>query len=122
MRRSASSGASASIAPGQMSMASGVPTMRVSSGTPAPGCSALDRHLAGSLQVGVVVDLDPLDVADRRRADSAAAVRELLEAVFVVVLGVAAPRRLERFGQRLGCLGLDQREPDVLALRRPGIE
>ena len=77
-------------APGPMSIASGVPTMRVSSGTRPPG-PARGR---------VVVDLDPLDDADRRDADAAAAVGELLEAVLVVELRVAPPGRLERVGQR----------------------
>src|SRR3954465_3980947 len=169
MRRSASSGARASIAPGQMSIARGVPTMRVSSGTVPPGAgrrarasraavhlrlkarasrgvlhlrvkarktrkvqrsrpggwlasSASNRDLARSLQVGVVVDLDPLDVTDRRRSHAAAAVGELLEAVLVVELGVAPPGGLERVGERRGGLGLDQRQADVLALRGRRVE
>ena len=48
----------------------------------------------------MVVDLDPLDGADRRDADAAAAVGVLLEAVLVVELRVAPPGRLERVGQR----------------------
>src|SRR3954469_1611277 len=129
MRRSASSGARASIAPGQMSIARGVPTMRVSSGTVPPqrardgyARSASDRDLTCPLQIGVVVDLDPLDVADRRGAHAAAAVGELLEAVLVVELRVALPGRLERAGEVAGRFGLDQREADVLALRGGRIE
>src|SRR3954467_1522325 len=128
MRRSASRGARASIAPGQMSIARGVPTMRVSSGTMPPrgrpggrSGSASNRALPGALQVRVVVDLHPLDLADRRSAHAAAAVGELLEAVLVVELGVAPPGGFEGIGQALGRLGLDQREAYVLALRGGGI-
>ena len=62
----------------------------------------------------MVVHLDPVHRADRRRPDGAAAIHELLEAVLVVELRVALPGGLERLGQRLGRRRLDQREPDVL--------
>src|SRR3954447_10446133 len=142
-------GASAATAPGQMSIARGVPTIRVRSGTrspwgrrsrPAPGGgggrsrpsrsrrrwrrrrrsrgnrSAPGGHLSRLLEVGVVVDLDPLDAADRGHADAAAAVGELLEAILVVELRVALPGRLERLGELLRGPGVDQRQADVLAL------
>src|SRR4051812_12972131 len=108
MRRSRRCGASAAIAPGQMSIARGVPTIRVRSGTRAPwgrlrrsrgaGCgrsSAPGSHLPRLREVGVVVDLDPLDAADRGHAHPATSVGELLEAVLVVELRVALPGRLE---------------------------
>ena len=79
IRRSARSGASCATAPGPMSTDSGAPIMRVSSGKRSP---ARGRGR-------VVVDLDPLDLADRRDADVAAAVGVLLEAVLVVELRVA---------------------------------
>src|SRR5262249_50273008 len=65
-------------------------------------------------EVVVVVDLAPVDRADRGRADRAAAVHELLEAVLVIELGIALPGGLERLRQTLRRRGLDQREPDVL--------
>ena len=61
--------------------------------------SAAARDLPRAGEVGVVVDLDPVDAADRRDADAPAAVGELLEAVLVVEPRVALPGGLERVGQ-----------------------
>ena len=91
IRRSASSGARPATAPGPMSMASG------RADHPAQQRHATSR---ARVEVGVVVDLDPLEAADRRDADPPAAVGVLLEAVLVVELRVAPPGRLERVGQR----------------------
>src|SRR3954451_21519250 len=98
MRRSARCGAREAIAPGQMSIARGVPTIRVSSGTRPPGGrgarpggragSAPRRDLPRLLEVPVVVDFDPRDGPDRRDANVPASVGVLLEAVLVVELRV----------------------------------
>src|SRR4051794_27287279 len=164
MRRSARCGAREAIAPGQMSIARGVPTIRVSSRTrPPPGGggggspvvpgagspavsgtgspavsgagspvvpalaggrsgSAPGRDLPRLLEVPVVVDLDPLDGADRRDADAPATVGVLLEAVLVVELRVASPYRLEGVGELVRGRRLDQREADVLARRGRVVE
>ena len=57
----------------------------------------------------MVVDLYPVDRADGRDPDHAAAVGELLEAVFVVQRGIPAPGRLEGGRQRRRGLRADQR-------------
>ena len=69
----------------------------------------------------MVVDLDPLDVADGGHVDREAAVDELLVAVLVVEVGVALEGGLQRVGELVGGLGLDEGDADVLAgARRPG--
>jgi hypothetical protein len=60
--------------------------------------SAAARELPGPFQVGLVVHLYPFEIADRRNADAAAAVGELLEPVLVVERWVTAPGRLQRIG------------------------
>ena len=74
--------------------------------------------LPRAVQVRLVVHFDPVDASDRRGAHFAAAVDELLEPVLVVKGRVAAPRRLERVGQRLGRLRAEVCHPDVLAVGR----
>ena len=91
IRRSASSGASWATAPGPMS------TRQRRPDHPGQQRQATSRARARSR---VVVDLGPLDRADRRDADVAAAVGVLLEAVLVVELRVALERRLQRVGER----------------------
>jgi hypothetical protein len=82
------------------------------------GASRCDRPCAG--EVLVVVDLDPGDIADGRDVHLAPGVDQLLEAVLVVQVGVAAPRGLER-GRERSCRGrLDQRDADVLGIRLRG--
>ena len=80
-RRAAARGRA--TAPGPMSMVSGAPTI-----------AAQQRHATSRARARsrVVVDLDPLDRADRRDADAPAAVGVLLEAVLVVELRVALAR------------------------------
>jgi hypothetical protein len=65
----------------------------------------------------VRVHLDPVHRSDRRRADVAAALRELLKAVLVVERGIPLPGRLERVRERSGGASLDQRDADVLSGR-----
>ncbi len=61
---------------------------------PRSSASAAASDLPCAREVGVVVDLGPVDRADRRDADPAAAVGVLLVAVLVVELRVALERRL----------------------------
>src|SRR5207344_1266135 len=76
---------------------------------------AAGSDLPGPAQIGVVVDLHPVDRRpDRRRGDLPATVGQLLIAVLVVQAGVAPPGDLQRVGERPGGAGLDQGGPDVL--------
>src|SRR5207344_1236034 len=80
-----------------------------------PARLAAGSDLPGPAQIGVVVDLHPVDRRpDRRRGDLPATVGQLLIAVLVVQAGVAPPGDLQRVGERPGGAGLDQGGPDVL--------
>src|ERR687884_481651 len=84
---------------GRRAAAPAAPRCRSRSRPPAacrPCGLAAARDLARPREIRVVVDLDPLDTADRRDADAPPAVDQLLEAVLVVERRVAAPGRLER--------------------------
>src|SRR3954453_23668672 len=100
-----------------MSIARGVPTMRVRSGTVPPvgparrrGREAHDGPVRSTAacdlprprQVGVVAHPAPLAGAARHMPPAPPAIDELLEAVLVVELRVALPGRLERFREPLG--------------------
>src|SRR5215471_2304229 len=86
-----------------------------------PARLAAGSDLPGPAEVGVVVDLDPVDNPDRRHTDLPAPVGELLVAVLVVQAGIAPPGGLQRVRERAGGAGLDQGGADVLAVRGRGV-
>src|SRR5438094_528524 len=65
-------------------------------------------------EVGVIVDLDPRHVTDRRDLHAAAPRGVLLVSVLVVEVGVTAPGRLERVGETLRRTGSDPGDAHVL--------
>ncbi len=69
----------------------------------------------------MIVDLDPLDVPDRRDGDRAAAVGQFLEAVLVIQRGVTAPGGVQRRRERLRRGGSDERRADVLCVGLRGV-
>ncbi len=64
----------------------------------------------------MIVDLDPLDVPDRRDSDRAAPVGQFLEAVLVIQRRVTTPGGVQRRRERLRRRRSDERRADVLTV------
>jgi hypothetical protein len=69
----------------------------------------------------MIVDLDPLDVSDRRDGDRAAPVGQFLEAVLVIQRGVTTPGGFERRRERRRGGSPDERRADVLTVGDRGV-
>src|ERR1700683_2780113 len=123
IRRSASSVPRPLMAPAETSITSGAASMRASSGISLLRPRRLAARLAaagdcpGPLQIGVVVDLDPVNRPDGRGEHRAAPPGELGEAVLVVQARVTPPGGLESVGQPDRPRGRDPGHAPVLAAR-----
>src|SRR5699024_1576227 len=73
-------------------------------------------------EIGMIVDLDPVDGTDGREAYLPARIDERLITILVVQRRIVRPGLFERCGQPSGCARLDQAGTDVLARGGSGIE
>ena len=69
----------------------------------------------------MIVDLDPLDVSDRRDGDRAAPVGQFLEAVLVIQRGVTTPGGVQGRRERFRRGRSNERRADVLAAGLRGV-